>query len=233
MVASVSPTGRCRQRYVDGCRLVAGCIPYRYNNSCDTCNGDSQGRLEVLMVTPHRGEGFLFPKGGWETNETQEAAACREALEEAGVSGVIMNCLGSWEFTSKSCQDEHGLQRKVYMYLLHVTEELDSWPEDAVRERKWVPVTEAMGLCKNEWMREALVKFTDCLEGGDTLCSSPVSGDDSASDSLSHVSDEQPSEQPACEETVPAPAGILSDNAASDDEAPSCTTEENTSSSSD
>ncbi|GLJ49509.1 hypothetical protein SUGI_1049240 [Cryptomeria japonica] len=59
-----------------------------------------------------------------------------------------------------------------------------------------VPVTEAMGLCKNEWMREALVKFTDCLEGGDTLSSSPVSGDDSASDSLSHVSDEQPSEQP-------------------------------------
>lgn len=30
-----------------------------------------------------------FYQGGWETDETVEEAACREALEEAGVRGVI------------------------------------------------------------------------------------------------------------------------------------------------
>jgi diphosphoinositol-polyphosphate diphosphatase len=41
------------------------------------------------MITSQRGEGLLFPKGGWETDETVEEAACREALEEAGVRGLL------------------------------------------------------------------------------------------------------------------------------------------------
>lgn len=32
---------------------------------------------------------FLLYQGGWEDDETVEEAACREALEEAGVKGII------------------------------------------------------------------------------------------------------------------------------------------------
>ena len=32
-------------------------------------------------------------QGGWETDETVEEAACREALEEAGVRGLLQVCL--------------------------------------------------------------------------------------------------------------------------------------------
>ncbi|KAE8699569.1 hypothetical protein F3Y22_tig00110577pilonHSYRG00256 [Hibiscus syriacus] len=39
-------------------------------------------------------EGLLFPKGGWENDETVEEAAVREAIEEAGVRGdLIVNFL--------------------------------------------------------------------------------------------------------------------------------------------
>ena len=31
----------------------------------------------------------MFPQGGWETDETVEAAAKRETIEEAGVRGVL------------------------------------------------------------------------------------------------------------------------------------------------
>jgi 8-oxo-dGTP pyrophosphatase MutT (NUDIX family) len=32
---------------------------------------------------------FCFHKGGWETDESAEEAACREAFEEAGVQGEL------------------------------------------------------------------------------------------------------------------------------------------------
>ena len=31
----------------------------------------------------------MYYKGGWETDETAEEAACREAFEEAGVQGEL------------------------------------------------------------------------------------------------------------------------------------------------
>ncbi|KAH9296507.1 hypothetical protein KI387_040095 [Taxus chinensis] len=236
LVALVARTGRHRQRYDGGFRLVAGCIPYRYTKSPDACNGDSSGTLEVLMITPLRGEGLMFPKGGWENDETKEEAACREALEEAGVKGDIEILLGSWNFVSKRHRDEHSLEgfRKSYMFALAVTEQLDSWPEKDVRQRKWVTVTEAMDLCRKEWMREALKKCASHLSGEDiiSISSSESVNGFASSDSLSQVSDEEPSEQSACEEMVSLSAASGSIDAISDDEAPSCLTEENANSSS-
>lgn len=84
----VARTGRHQQRYECGYRLVAGCVPFRYRSD-SPCNGKVQQSLEVLMVTTQGGPGLLFPKGGWETDETVEEAACREAFEEAGVRGQL------------------------------------------------------------------------------------------------------------------------------------------------
>ncbi|PVH34328.1 hypothetical protein PAHAL_8G196000 [Panicum hallii] len=82
--------GRLRQRY-EGCyRLVSGCIPYmlKEEDGESSCQ-DVLGRLQVLMIsTPKRGD-LIFPKGGWEDDESIDEAACREAFEEAGVKGII------------------------------------------------------------------------------------------------------------------------------------------------
>lgn len=88
------------------------CIPVRWKP------GTALQEAEVLMVTSSNGKGYVFPKvrrctlhgqtcvsrtagcevrpsnssspqGGWETDETVEAAAARETVEEAGVRGVI------------------------------------------------------------------------------------------------------------------------------------------------
>lgn len=153
----VARTGRHQQLYEDGYRLVAGCIPYRYKRVDDTCNGNAKQRFEVLMITSQSGPGLLFPKGGWENDETVEQAACREALEEAGVRGDIKGRLGSWEFRSKSHRDEysHGYCR-AEMFAMCVTEQLDSWPEQDARQRQWLEIAEALDQCRYDWMREAL-----------------------------------------------------------------------------
>nr|CAE05271.3 OSJNBb0014D23.5 [Oryza sativa Japonica Group] len=78
--------GRLRQRYDGEYRLVAGCVPYRV---VAAGGGGGGGELEVLMVsTPNRAD-LVFPKGGWEDDEDVYEAACREAMEEAGVKGNI------------------------------------------------------------------------------------------------------------------------------------------------
>ncbi|XP_010693344.2 nudix hydrolase 16, mitochondrial isoform X1 [Beta vulgaris subsp. vulgaris] len=155
----VARTGRLHQRYNDGCRLVAGCIPFRYRNGEDSSNDDPESNIEVLMINSQSGPGLLFPKGGWENDETVEEAAAREAVEEAGVRGDLMDLLGYYKFKSKTHQDEfcpEGLC-KAAMFALLVKEELESWPEQSTRNRIWLSVPEAAQSCRHAWMRVALV----------------------------------------------------------------------------
>ncbi|KOM48761.1 hypothetical protein LR48_Vigan07g246500 [Vigna angularis] len=54
---------------------------------------DTEEMIEVLMVSSPKRDDLVFPKGGWEDDETVTEAACREALEEAGVKGIIIHLL--------------------------------------------------------------------------------------------------------------------------------------------
>ncbi|KAF5750288.1 nudix hydrolase 16 mitochondrial-like isoform X1 [Tripterygium wilfordii] len=154
----VARTGRHQQRYKDGCRLVAGCIPFKYRSSDDNDDGTSEKVVEVLMINSASRPGLLFPKGGWENDETVEEAALREAVEEAGVRGDLMHFLGHYLFKSKTLQDEFSPEGlcKAAMFALLVKEELDSWPEQSTRQRTWLTIPEALECCRYQWMREAL-----------------------------------------------------------------------------
>lgn len=152
-------TGRELQRYENNFRLVAGCIPYRLKQNVENSTGDLLSKLEVLMITSPNRNDLVFPKGGWDNDETMDQAACREALEEAGVRGIVHDTLlGAWEFKSKSKQDLKGQEGacKGYIFALEVTEELEFWPEQSSHDRKWLNVWEAWKLCRYDWMREAL-----------------------------------------------------------------------------
>ncbi|KAJ4845842.1 Nudix hydrolase 17, mitochondrial [Turnera subulata] len=151
MVCMVARTGRQLQRYDNmGRRQVVGCIPYRYRSGSDGSNCDE---LEVLVITSQKGgQGMMFPKGGWELDESVEEAASRESLEEAGVLGHVESALGKWDFLSK----RYGTFYEGYMFPLLVTEQLEFWPEKDVRRRIWMPVAEAREVCRHWWMKEAL-----------------------------------------------------------------------------
>lgn len=56
------------------------CIPVRTRED---------GGLEVCLITSRNGRGWVFPKGGWERDETIEMATKRETYEEAGVRGTL------------------------------------------------------------------------------------------------------------------------------------------------
>eukprot|EP01026_Neomeris_dumetosa_P079737 TRINITY_DN873_c0_g1_i1.p3 TRINITY_DN873_c0_g1~~TRINITY_DN873_c0_g1_i1.p3 ORF type:complete len:194 (-),score=42.64 TRINITY_DN873_c0_g1_i1:593-1174(-) len=143
-------TGRQNQRYGEGGeRLVAGCIPIKFTETIE-----NPENIQVLQITSRNGKGWVFPKGGWETNETVEQAAQRETVEEAGVRGdLISDVLGEFAFESRKADQGRCIAR---MYVMRVLEVLNSWPEQAERDRRWVSIQEAMEDCKYDWMKEAL-----------------------------------------------------------------------------
>nr|GMD56371.1 nudix hydrolase 18, mitochondrial-like [Ipomoea batatas] len=159
MVALVSRTGRHLQRYDNGRRQVVGCIPYRYKDRIDT-SPLNEDAFEVLVISPQRkGKGMLFPKGGWEADETIEAAALRETIEEAGVLGDIECKLGTWSFGSK----RSGNACEGHMFPMLVKEQLDCWPEKKIRQRHWISIGEAREVCEAGWMMEALESLASRL----------------------------------------------------------------------
>ncbi|BAF19223.1 nudix hydrolase 21, chloroplastic [Oryza sativa Japonica Group] len=152
----VARQGRELQRYSDntGGRMVVGCIPYRVR-------GDGGG-VEVLVISSQKkgaaaGDVVMFPKGGWELDESVDEAARREALEEAGVLGEIGASLGRWCYRSR----RYDATYEGFVFPLRVTDELDRWPEMAARRRSWVSPQQAMDRCPHWWMREALQRFAD------------------------------------------------------------------------
>ena len=180
-------TGRDKQRYNDARqRLVAGCICVR--------RGDADGRQDdvatttttttttsrsnstttttkVLMINSKKGprgcgdgRDLIFPKGGWETDESAAEAAARESMEEGGVRGTIASTttpMPAYEFTSRSklkagC-DPVEATCIAHVFTMHVTEVLEHWPEEGERARYWLSPSEAWRRCKHDWMRDAMV----------------------------------------------------------------------------
>eukprot|EP00879_Flechtneria_rotunda_P005753 GHRR01006054.1.p1 GENE.GHRR01006054.1~~GHRR01006054.1.p1 ORF type:complete len:218 (+),score=61.62 GHRR01006054.1:400-1053(+) len=155
-VPNSSRVGRHQQRYGEtGERLVAGCIPIRYPGSVP-----KPDTVEVLLITSRGGKGWVFPKGGWEDDETVEAAARRETVEEAGVRGSIEEpMLGTFCFQSAKQERIHNVHQgrcRAYMFVMRVAEELEIWPECPDRQRCWVLLSEASSKCRHQWMRDAL-----------------------------------------------------------------------------
>eukprot|EP00892_Ulva_mutabilis_P003829 jgi/Ulvmu1/1818/UM119_0036.1 len=82
-VPETARQGRDNQRYsTSGERLVAGCVPVRFID-----DGSTPSDVQVMLISSSGGTGWVFPKGGWELDETAESAALRETVEEGGVRG--------------------------------------------------------------------------------------------------------------------------------------------------
>lgn len=147
--SSVDPptalSGRANQRYDSrGRRFICGAVPFRV---CE------DGQIELLCI---RGltspvDDFIFPKGGWETFESESECASRECLEEAGCCGPLIAHLGHADV-----QSNKGKQARLAMYLMQVETVYDKWADQDTRERRWLTMTETDTMIQRKEMREML-----------------------------------------------------------------------------
>jgi len=91
---------------------------------------------KVLVITSRkRPNHWVLPKGGWESTDVAlEAAASREAWEEAGVRGTITRFVTTIPSAAST----------YHFYELDVASLDSDWLECKERRREWVDFAEAM-----------------------------------------------------------------------------------------
>jgi 8-oxo-dGTP pyrophosphatase MutT (NUDIX family) len=116
------------------------------------------GLVQVLLVTPRGGDGWIIPKGKVEGRLGVPASAAREAEEEGGVRGEIER--------TPFDQYVHGGGNAgplVEVFLMRVTRELSSWPESHQRERRWATLDDVPRLVVDPGLARVMRAAADHL----------------------------------------------------------------------
>lgn len=117
----------------------SGVLPYRWR----------EGHLELLLITSRRTGLWGLPKGNLEPGLSPAASAAQEAWEEAGVSGhPEEQSAGTYVYS------KHGLIYRVAIYPMKVQEVHENWLEQGQRERRWMPLPEALDALENPDLRD-------------------------------------------------------------------------------
>ena len=164
-------TGRMHQRYCGSHRLICGAIPFRL-----VASGSGPPTLSLLALrsllpaaTSPPSCDWIFPKGGWESFESELQCCAREVLEEAGVSGRLVRSLGEVEVRSGK-----GKLGRMWMWAMQVDTEFDLWNDRGRRERRWMAVNEAEQAISRPEMREMLHRMQHALADMGLLPAPPV-----------------------------------------------------------
>lgn len=99
--------------------------------------------LEVLLITSRETRRWVTPKGGRMAGRSDAWSAAREALEEAGVEGVVTEApIGTFRYP-KVLKRRAPRWCVVALHALEVRVEHATWREQAERERVWMSVEQA------------------------------------------------------------------------------------------
>lgn len=116
--------------------------------------------LALLFVTSQTRGRWILPKGRMKPKETHVEACRREAFEEAGVKGVVLEDFPMTVVVTK--QTEKGKRRvPVTYYPLLVTEQVDEWPEKDRRQRHWALIEDAPRVAYREDLQPLIEQFGD------------------------------------------------------------------------
>lgn len=85
----------------------------------------------------------------------------RETFEEAGVVGELLDDEPLAEVSYKS--QKKGFACRVTFYGMQVAQILESWPEVGDRERRVVPLEDAVQMVSKQYMKDALVAASKYL----------------------------------------------------------------------
>jgi predicted phosphate transport protein (TIGR00153 family) len=128
-------------------------LPYRTEGSA------IDAPVRILLVTSRESRRWVIPKGNAPAGISPHGAAALEAEEEAGVSGAACPTpLGSYRYRKRR-KNGASLMVDVDVFPLAVTRELDSWKEQAQRERRWFSLAEAADAVEESDLRELIRSF--------------------------------------------------------------------------
>jgi 8-oxo-dGTP pyrophosphatase MutT (NUDIX family) len=109
-------------------RLQCAALPFK--------SGADSG-MQVMLVTS-RGTGrWVLPKGWPIAGEAPHASAAREALEEAGIVGIVArDSIGTYLYEKRLTKGAVVIC-EVMVFPLEVSHQQDDWPEKEQRQFRW------------------------------------------------------------------------------------------------
>lgn len=106
---------------------------------------------KLCLVTSTNGKRWVIPKGLIDPGQTAGETALQETWEEAGLVGVLQpDPVGSYLY------EKFGGTCYVVVFVMHVTEEAEDWPERAQRQRVWLTSTQALQRVEDAGLREVI-----------------------------------------------------------------------------
>jgi 8-oxo-dGTP pyrophosphatase MutT (NUDIX family) len=106
---------------------------------------------QVCLVSSRSGKRWVVPKGCMEPGKTAGEIALEEAWEEAGLLGLLTpEPIGSYVY------EKDGLLCYVIVFLLTVTDEVELYPEAALRQRLWLALPDALARVEDLGLRQVI-----------------------------------------------------------------------------
>jgi len=124
-------------------------LPYRVNGAT----------LEILLVTSKHNRRWIIPKGWPIEGQPPHASAACEALEEAGVSGVVETIAVGYFHYFKTMKGTVIVPCKVVVFAMKVTRCRKEWAEKDARDRRWCSIDEAVAAVVEPELRRLIRKF--------------------------------------------------------------------------
>jgi 8-oxo-dGTP pyrophosphatase MutT (NUDIX family) len=130
--------------------ISAGCVVYRTNGKL----------IEVALIQPRDRDAWALPKGLIERGETPEAAACREAREETGLSGEIESRIDTikYSYTAKWEEPPIRVFKIVTFFLMQFTSGNPKDHDREVERVEWFPIEEAIRQASYKQEKDILAK---------------------------------------------------------------------------
>ena len=115
-------------------------------------------RLEIMLVSSRETRRWIIPKGWPMAGRSGSAAAGIEAMEEAGLLGVISKTpIGSYFYEKRFSR--YAQTCRVEVFPLRVVRQRNDWPEKHERSTKWFPADEAKDLVAEPELASLIGKF--------------------------------------------------------------------------
>jgi 8-oxo-dGTP pyrophosphatase MutT (NUDIX family) len=128
----------------------AAAIPFR----------DGAGKIEVLLIR-RKDKPWGIPKGDIDIDRTARESALNEAREEAGVRGDLLD-----EPLGQFIYEKQNRSLLVDVFAMRVTKVDDRFLEEAIRERRWVPLEQALDLIGRREVQPLIAKLGRILKNG-------------------------------------------------------------------
>jgi len=130
---------------------------YYYHQSAVIPFRQRGGNTELLLITSRKKKRWVIPKGVKEPELSAAESAAKEAFEEAGVEGEVLEPpVGSYNY------EKWGGVCTVQVFVMEVNKIHEQWQED-YRDREWISVGEASKRVDEDRLKELILSVPDFM----------------------------------------------------------------------